>query len=185
MKTANINTSNNLAWNTEDSNIWNLPATLNTYLNGTYYNGLNSTAKSQIVASNFSIGAVTYDNNYMTTQVSEENSNKWYGNIALPTVSEYIRTNSNKSSCGTFRLIADNYRSCVSTGWMDTTSANYWWTLSPCYGDPFTVHAVLSSGDIGTYYAHTTYYAVRPALYLSSEVKLSGSGTQSDPYTLE
>ena len=139
MKIANINTSNNLVWDWDTSsspygnNNWARPATLNTYLNGTYYNGLNSAAKSQIISSNFSIGAVDYNNN-MSMQVTNENSNKWYGNIALPTVSEYIRTNSNKSSCGTFSLINENYSSCVNTEWMHITSANYWWTLTPFSG---------------------------------------------------
>ena len=191
MKIANINTSNNLVWDWDTSsspygnNNWARPATLNTYLNGTYYNGLNSAAKSQIISSNFSIGAVDYNNN-MSMQVTNENSNKWYGNIALPTVSEYIRTNSNKSSCGTFSLINDNYSSCVNTGWMDITSANYWWTLTPFSGYSSAVFYVSLNGYVDSYeyFANTEYGAVRPALFLSSEVKLSGSGTQSDPYVV-
>ena len=121
----------------------------------------------------------------MSTQVSDENLNLWKENIALPTVSEYIRTNSNKSSCGTFRLIADNYRSCVSTGWMDTTSVNYWWTLSPRSDHSVSVFYVDSNGYVGYYSAYFTGYAVRPALYLSSEVQITGGdGSQSNPYEI-
>ena len=190
VKTANINTSRNLAWDTSESNNWARPATLNTYLNGTYYNGLNNTARSQIVASNFSIGAITYDNNNMSTQVSNENVIKWYGNVALPTASEYIRTNSNKSSCGTLSLINSNSSSCVNTGWMDTTSENWWWTLSPVSAFSVYLNHVFYVASHGVIYysglASKTNYAVRPALYLSSKVQITGgNGSQNNPYTIK
>ena len=186
MRIADINTNDNLAWDTSGKNSWT-NASLNTYLNGTYYNGLNNAAKSQIVASNFSIGAVEEENNNMGMQVSDENSNKWYGNIALPTASEYIRTNSNKSSCGTFSLNNNNYNSCVSTGWMDTDSGwTGWWTLSPCDLSSSGVYNVYSNGDIGLYNVSDYRVVVPPALYLSSEVQITGGdGTQNNPYTLE
>ena len=186
IKIMRIASIGNIAWDTSSNKNWARPATLNTYLNGTYYNGLNSTARAQIVASNFSIGAVTYDNNNMTTQVSAENSTKWYGNIALPTASEYIRTNSNKSSCGTFRLINDNYSSCVSTGWMDTTSVEWWWTLSPYYGGSSRYVFSVGSYIVNDYDANNASFAVRPSIYLNSEIQITGgNGTQSNPYTIE
>ena len=184
MKIANINTDELLAWDSSsNSNNWAGPASLNTYLNSTYYNSLNSTAKSQIVASNFSIGAVTNGNNNMSTQVSNENSNKWNGKIALPTVSEYIRTNSNKNSCGTLSLMNSNYSSCVSTGWMHNNEA--WWMLIPRSGSSYEAFRVFSFGDV-THFPGVSdgAYGVRPTLYLSSDVTLSGSGTQSDPYVV-
>ena len=46
----------------------------------------------QIVISDFSIESVVNDN---ASQVSNENSKKCSSKIAFPTVSEYIRTNSN------------------------------------------------------------------------------------------
>ena len=177
------NSIGNIAWDTSNSNNWARPATLNTYLNGTYYNGLSSTAKSQIVTSNFSIGAVIDRNNDISKQVSNENSNKWNGKVALATVSEYIRTNSDKSSCGTFSLINDNYSSCVSTGWMDN---NNWWTLTSNSGNSYGMFTVYSSGTVIYYYAvNSTGYVVHPALYLSSEVNITGgTGTSSDPFTI-
>ncbi len=51
-------------------------ASLNTYLNSTYYNGLNSIAKSQIVTSNFSIGAVKFGNSNLAEQINDENEGK-------------------------------------------------------------------------------------------------------------
>ena len=164
-------------------NDWTRPATVNAYLNVTYYNGLNETTKNQIVASNFSIGAVTHKNKSMSMQVSEENSNKWYGNVALPTASEYIRTNSNKSSCGTFSLIYDNYSSCVSTGWMD--NSDYWWTLSPYSGYYGNAFAVYSDGSVNYHSVSGNPFGVRPVVFLSSKVQITGGdGTQNNPYTL-
>ena len=182
MKTANINTSYTLVWDTSNSNHWERPATLNTYLNGTYFNSLSNEAQSQIVASDFSIGAVTYNNNDLADQVNDENSTTWNGKIALPTVSEYLRTNSN-SNCKTFSLYDSNYSTCKNTTWM----FNYYsWTLSPSSGSArgrvFYLNLV---GNV--YYSNVgnTNYVVRPAITLSSEVQITGGdGSQSNPYTL-
>ena len=161
-------------------------ASLNTYLNSTYYNGLNSTAKSQIVTSNFSIGAVKFGNSNLAEQINDENEAKWNGKVALVTASEYIRSNSNKSSCGSFSLNNENYSTCINTGWMNTTSISRWWTLS-LRVDYDTTPLVLSSegyfyGDFSGQYFNL---AVRPTLYLSKDIKITGgTGTESDPYTI-
>ncbi len=181
MKIASIG---EIKWDKGGSNNWAGPATLNTYLNSTYLNNqLNEVAKDQIVASNFSIGAVKYGNNNMSTQVSDENSNKWYGKVALPTVSEYIRTNSNKNECGTFSLNNSNYHNCISTGWMNNGSE--WWTLTP-----------YSSSSIIVFYIELYHYGydnvdnlpreVHPTIYLSSNIKITGGdGSQNNPYRFE
>ena len=181
MRTVNIDRQ---YWDSSNSNNWARPATLNTYLNETYYNGLNSTAKGQIVAKDWSIGGVTDDNYNLATQITSENATKWNGKIALVTVSEYIRSNSNKNSCGSFSLINDNYNSCVSTGWMDNNE--YWWTLSPSVGHPSYSFRVVSFGAIYDDTNVSNYYGgdIHPALYLSPDVTLTGSGTQSDLYVL-
>ena len=182
IKIMRTNSIGNQEWNTSDNNNWARPASLNTYLNGTYYNSLNSTAQSQIVAKDWSIGAVTWDNNNLATQITSENGTKWNGKVALATVSEYIRSNSNKSSCGSFGLNNYNKSSCVNTGWMDTTAVSYWWTLSPYAGSHYAVFNVYSDGEVN--YKGVSL-GVRPALYLSSEVKITGgNGSQSNPYTL-
>ena len=173
-----------MVWDSSSSNNWARPVSLNTYLNGTYYNGLNSTAQSQIVAKDFSIGAVTRDNNDLSSQVNDENSNKWNGNIALVTVSEYIRSNSNKSSCKSFSLNSKNASTCKNTTWMYIHDD--WWTLSSV-ADFFNFSfSVSASGDFGqNYVSYDTHrYAIRPALYLSADVTLTGSGTPADPYVV-
>ena len=183
MRTADINTSNNIVWDSSNSNNWARPASLNTYLNETYYNSLNSTAQSQIVAKDFSIGAVRFENNDLADQINDENGTKWNGKVALATVSEYIRSNSNKSSCGSFSLNNENsIISCFSTGWMDNNE--YWWTLSPNAGDSNKAFFVYPSSYV-YYNAISENYAIRPALYLSSEVKITGGdGSENSPFEL-
>ena len=183
MRNASIGTR---AWDdTSNSNNWNQPASLNTYLNSTYYKGLNATAQSLIVAKDWSIGAVT-SNNDLKNQINDENSSKWNGKVALVTVSEYIRTNSNKSSCGTFSLINDNYSSCRNTTWMYNSSIFYWWTLSSNSSDSDGVILVSDGGTINSATAITVGFAVRPSVYLSSDVQITGgNGSQSNPFTIE
>ena len=181
MRTASIG---NQTWDTLMSNNWGRPASLNTYLNETYYNGLNSTAQSQIVAKDWNIGAVSYNDNNMANTINNEKAAKWNGKVALVTVSEYIRSNNNKSSCGSFSLNNDNYSICKNAGWM-YYSTTWWWTLSPSATGSGGVFYVDYRGNIENYNVAGTNIAVHPVLYLSSEVKITGgTGTKSDPYEL-
>ena len=174
----------NQKWDTGGSNNWARPATLNTYLNETYFNSLNEISQNQIVTSDFSIGGTSYDTDDMSIQISDENSTKWEGKIALSTVSEYIRTNSNKESCGTVRLNNNNYSNCKNTTWMYIYNMTA--TLTPYYdsrANYLYIRIIYQSGVVSTASVYE-YKLIRPALYLSSDVTLSGSGTQSDPYVV-
>ena len=73
MKISNINL---MTWNTDGDGNWDGPTTLNTYLNSTYYNQLDSVAKSQIIDGNFSIGEITMNNTNLSKQINDENSKK-------------------------------------------------------------------------------------------------------------
>ena len=173
-------------WDISNNNNWSRPASLNTYLNNTYYNGLNSTTKSQIIAKDWSIGAVTDNNNNMSAQISNENSKLWKGNIALPTMSEYLRTNSDINKCKTFRLYRNNYNNCKNTTWMYISFEN-WWTLSPYNNNSVNILGVSSNGYIGidTAVSDSGQLGVHPTLYLSSDIKITGgTGTKSDPYEI-
>ena len=185
IKIMRINSIGNQLWDSSNSNNWARPASLNTYLNGTYYNGLNSTAQSQIVAKDWGIGAVTYNDSNMANTINNEKATKWNGKVALVTASEYVRSNSNKSSCGTVNQLWNaTSGQCKGTTWM-YYSSNWWWTLSPYSGNSGGVFGVGNGhGSFSYYQANITYGAVRPVVYLSSEITLTGSGTQSDPYVL-
>ena len=186
IKIMRINSIGNQFWDTSGSNNWARPATVNTDLNGTYLNELTSIAQSQIVSKDWSIGSVVWDNNNLADQIYDENISKWNGKVALVTVSEYIRSNSNKNGCGSFSLNNDNYSSCKNTTWMFNSSL-VWWTLSPRAGTSYVAFYVDSNGIVaGNNYNVNFGYAVSPVVYLSSEVKITGgNGTQSNPYTIE
>ena len=169
----------NMAWDSSNSNNWVRPATLNTYLSSTYYSGLNSTAQSQIVSKDFSIGAVTYNDTSLSNSINNENSKKWNGKVALATASEYIRSNSNQGSCGNMNQVY-NSSSCGNTTWMYNSTS--WWTLSPVSGESSGVFVVFSYSFIRDDDAGDSY-GVRPAVYLSSEIKITGGdGSQSNPF---
>ena len=175
-----------MAWDSSNSKNWARPASLNTYLNESYLTStLNTTAQSQIVAKDFSIGIVEYYTNDLIDLINSENSSKWNGKVALATVSEYIRSNSNKSSCGTLNLYNMYYSSCLSTTWMYNNED--WWTLSPMSGISNISFYVDSNGAFYSSGTHVgTSHAVRPTVYLSSDIKITGgNGSQSNPYTIE
>ena len=177
----------NIAWDSSNSINWDKPASLNTYLNDTYYNTLTETAKKQISTHNFSIGGIDTRNN-LTEQINAENSKKWKGNIGLMTISEYIRINSNLEKCGTYDLYYNNSafnKTCKPTSWMDIKQENDWWTLT----SSITMSDYVYCGPIqGAFYdtLPKSGNEVFPVVYLSSEVKItSGDGSSNNPYRLE
>ena len=192
IKIMKLDSIGNQNWDTASSNNWARPANLNTYLNETYLNSLSSTAQSQIIAKDFSIGAIAHDDTNLENTVNNENSSKWNGKIALPTASEYIRSNSDIANCGNMKLIYDYNLSsgCGDTTWMNNETE--WWLLSPfarseSSSNSSSVHSVSMNGYLNRPFKTSVVsanYTVRPALYLNSNVKLSGSGTSSDPFTI-
>ena len=136
IRTGNIG---NMAWDTSDNNNWARPASLNTYLNSTYYNELNITAQNQIIAKNFSIGGVEYDDENLSNSINNENTKKWNGKIGLVTITEYLRSNSDIKLCGTPSLIHDNYINCQLKTWMYYLNS-HWWTINNQADYNFPVH---------------------------------------------
>ena len=62
---------------------------------------------------------------------------------------------------------------------------NYQWTLAPYSADALGVFGVYSDGYVFNSYASYTY-AVRPALFLKSNIQVDkGTGEKSNPYTLK
>ena len=176
-------------WDSESNN-WSKPASLNTYLNGTYYNDLTTTAQNQIITKNWKIGAIKAENNDLEDQINDENKTKWTGKVGLVTVSEYIRSNSNKSNCRTLSLNNSNYISCRNTNWifepeLETSNYLYWWTINSYSNSD--VFVISNTGTIAYDSPLRKYYGVtRPTLYLSSNVKIiGGDGSKSNPYTIQ
>ena len=167
------------------SNSWARPADLNTYLNGEYLMTI-TTNQDKIVSHSWNIGSVTYANNDLENQIQNENGTTWNGKIALPTVSEYLRADTNKEQCGNWGKYEDNANIdgiCPSKNWM-FNSLRYFVLLSPNnYIGDYSVISVGSDSVVGDFAFYQK--AVSPSLYLSSDTILSGRGTESDPYIIK
>ena len=151
-----------------------------TYLNGEYLNGI-TVNKDKIVNHDYNIGAVV-SNNDLATQIEGEKAYKWNGEVGLISDSDYINANSDMNTCGTYSKNNSKKTTCRNTNWM-YISVTRWWSLSPNAYASYSVFSVGSDGYVGGNYAYYSY-GVRPAVYLTSSLSLSGSGTQSDPYRI-
>ena len=154
-----------------------------TYLNGEYLESI-TVNKDKIVSHNYNIGAVesSSSNVNLAAQIEGEKSYKWNGEVGLISESDYINANSDMNTCGTFSKNNSNYSTCRNNDWMYISGTD-WWTLSP---DAGFSHNVWYVRDGGYLYISTERgsHGVRPAVYLTSSLSLSGSGTQRDPYRI-
>ena len=170
-------------WDSTNSNNWARPATLNTYLNGKYLSSLDSSIKDNIVSHIWGIGAVTPNNDDLSSQIASEQGTTWNGNIGLIAHSDYLRANSDMTNCGTNKTNYENYETCRNTDWM-YISGSYWWTISPDAVRFNNVWSVYDVGHLSSNYAYRSGNAPRPAVYLKSDITLSGSGTSLDPFKI-
>ena len=157
-----------------------------TYLNGEYYNSINGTSQGMIVSTDWNIGGVAGEDNYngeLSLMLEEEKSYKWNGKVALASASDYLDANSNQSMCNSGMLHSTNLETCVTTNWMYIPET-YWWLVSPyaSYDYAYYEFSVYADGNLN--YGANYSRGVRPVVYLTSSLSFSGSGTQSDPFTL-
>ena len=157
-----------------------LDSSLNTYLNGEYLNSI-TVNKDKIVNHDYNIGAVVYNNNDLATQIEGEKAYKWNGKVGLISESDYINANSDMNTCGTLSKYNSKYKTCRNTNWMYISGT--WWSLSPDADYSYYVWRVYDVGYLDNNIAYNSH-GVRPAVYLTSSLSLSGSGTQSNPFTL-
>jgi len=167
---------------------FNLPeseAYLNTYLNTEYYNTLSSEAKSQIDYHLWNIGLIADKGPTFETDVEQEKAYKWRGKVGLVNPTDYIKasTDAGCTRLSDGRYVSDGY--CKNNNYLEKGS---YWTISPLsYGFSF-IWNLHGDGKFGTSVANGDYgtnlHMVFPVIYLTSDISLSGSGTQADPYTI-
>ena len=185
-------------------NNWAGPATLNTELNTTYLNSLDSTSKSMIGNTKYYLGGknVTYNDGYVDTPLQfysyerkisgssyyyGSNPNSWTGKLGLMYLSDYGYASSN---CENKKLYDTNspsndIRACNTTNWLYNIKVNEWLLLQNA-SNSNNAFCVSSGGNAGnSNYVNTVQFAVRPVLYLTSSVEITGgNGTSTDPYVL-
>ena len=145
---------------------------------------LNTTYKSELSSLNFVQTGMTWNvghasshndrNNVKELQNMEKNFT-WVGDIALPTKSEYIRAHGNLN-CSNAKYLSDNYQNdtCKSTNYLFKSDSIYYWLLSPASSTHLVLQQVYGSF---TSKMSNRYSYVRPALYLKSNITLTGDGT--------
>ena len=175
---------------TEDSSI-------KIYLNDDYYvNNINSTAKGQMTAHSFNIGAVERLNSSSSDSIEKniagEKMYQWTGNVGLANVSDILRASTNPL-CTSVTTSNDGINECNSNYLLDKGAASgfYYWTINAysrgsggssyyAWGGFASSSSVLvRDGD-----AFLSAGAPRPVVFLKSDTTLSGSGTLDDPFTL-
>ena len=165
--------------------------------------GLSEEAKTMISDAVWNLGGSSTDNDVTAsmfyerergTEVYSERPTEWTGKIGLMYASDYGYATSggsttNRETCLNKELYNwDIYKwssssECYNNDWL-YNSSNIQWTLTRNASFSFLAFAV---ADLGHVYAHDANFAfgVSPALYLNSNVKISGgSGTESNPYIL-
>ena len=188
------------------SNNWARPATLNTELNTTYLNSLDSTSQNMIGNTKYYLGGknVTDNNGYVDTplqfysyerKIQNTTSNEFYygtnpnsfiGKLGLMYVSDYGYASSN---CENKKLYDSNssssdIRACNDTNWL--FKGNDEWLLPQYASNSNNAFFVRSDGLVLNDFVHYSQYGVRPVLYLISSAQITGgNGTSSSPYTLE
>ena len=172
----------NRAFDSTNSNNWDRPSDIKTYLNGVYLDSI-TVNKEKIVPSTWSIGKVTSGNDDLAGQIASENETQSQeASVGLITVSEYLRANTNTELCGNLSLNNSNYSTCKTTNWL--SKGTMYWTISPRSSYSTIVFNVNLSGYVHGYNASNTH-AVLPAITLSSDISLGGSGTLSNPYIIK
>lgn len=168
------------------SNAWE-SSDIKTYLNGEYLATITEN-QDKIVPNTWSIGGVSSGKD-LADQINDENGTKSQpASVGLITVSEYLRANTNTEECGNLSLNNDNYSTCKTTDWMFNIvpSNDYLWTISPSASSGSVVFFVYGStvaGSVNGYLANRSR-AVSPVLYLSSDITLTGDGSQGNPYII-
>ena len=165
-----------------------LDSSLNTYLNGDYLSSISVSA-DKIVNYNWGVGATFTDASWNDDSdedpsefVVEESAYQWNGKVGLLSNSDAYLATSNEELCGTVNKYDDNMDTCGANNYLIIPDGS-WWLVSPSYGTSRDVGGVYGA-DLRLGSNAGGFYGVRPALYLSSDITLSGSGTAGDPYRI-
>ena len=179
----------------DKGDIRNLPdkdATLNTYLNGEYYNSISKKDQDKIIESWFDVGPYSFNFDDITKDFEQVEAVKWRGKIGIIAITDYARTTTN-SACENV-LSYGMEPNCVAdpqTYIFDTFGDNdMLFTLTPFYDSSYrdnhyAIVAISDSGEIGDHYP-SYYDGVVPVLTLRSDLLIvDGNGKEQTPFKFE
>ncbi len=199
-----------IAWNSDNTNNWST-ASLQTTLNGDYLNGSGSYASSGIkndttrnMIANVTwklggAGSYTSASNGLAshfygyergTTVYSGRPTTWQGEIALMYPSDYGYATSGGSTTNREACLAkelynwDSSSNCKNNDWI--FDGTHQWVLTPLSSNSSYVFYVSDTGFVGYNGNADGSSGVRPSVYLTSNVGISGGdGTMNNPYILK
>ena len=189
----------NMAWESSFISNWSL-SSLQAYLNGNYYNNLNSESQKLIGNTYWNLGgnstsaissALFYRYERMDT-VYNDWPTYWIGRIGLLYPSDYGYAtsggdNMDRKSClytELSRWYESIYAECVTNDYLYKTDLSFW-TITHRSSDDYYLFYVNTLGNVSHNPSDYSGNAVFPVLYLKSTVQITGGdGTQSNPYIL-
>ena len=181
---------------TDYSNNWAGPSTLNTELNTTYLNSLDNIAQSMIGNTKYYLGG--YNNSIKiqkdvmyqyerkingSTYYNGSNPNNFIGKLALMYASDYGYAASDECTQNLFDY--DN-ATCKNNNWLYNIKVSEW-ILPQDASNSSSAFYISSGGGVyrSDFYVTADQFAVRPVLYLTSSVQITrGNGTIGSPYKL-
>ena len=163
------------SWDNGNECEWSV-ASLNNYLNGTFYNNLSD--GYMIVKSDFNIGRLNTGSNHNASDIiSNEHNATHNSNVGLPNVSDYVRA-SLISTCNS-NIIDNN----TCTSWMSSSDS---WLLSAGQNDSHQAYYFKVGSGVKKDAVNTAWKFV-PVVNLSPDVTIiegAGDGSSSQPYIL-
>ena len=195
----------NIAWASSNVNDWST-ASLQTTLNGDYYNGTyatgalkNDTTRNAVESvvwnlggssTNYDVTASMFYERERGTTVYSGRPTTWTGKIALMYPSDYGYataggTTTNRESClakELFDWAGSDVSDCKNNDYL-YKSSYYQWTLAPYSSVSSYAFFVGSEGFVNDNLVNYTY-GVRPAAYLKSNISITdvGIGTAESPF---
>ena len=212
IKIIRSNSLGNIAWDSANTNNWST-ASLQTTLNGDYLNGSgsyasngikNNTTRNMIANVTWKLGGTA---NYASasnglashwygyergTTVYSGRPTTWQGKIALMYPSDYGYatsggTTTNRDACLAKELFnwgLSSFSDCNNNDWIFNN--DFQWTLTPASSNSYYVFTVYNYGSVGSNRSARNSNGVRPSVYLTSNVGISGGdGTMNNPYILK
>ena len=199
----------NIAWASSNVNDWST-ASLQTTLNGDYYNGIyatgafkNDSTRNAIETVVWNLGGSSTYNDVTAsmfyerergTTVYSGRPTTWTGKIALMYPSDYGYataggTTTNRASCLAKELYnwdGSGVSDCKNNDYL-FKSAYTQWTLAPYSSNSYRAFYVSTEGYVYSSNYVSITYGVRPAAYLKSSISLSsvGDGSSTSPYQLK
>lgn len=176
--------------NTYGTNNWTA-SSLNTYLNDTYYNTLNDTAKSMIASTKWYLGGAVNNAingsvfyNFERGSLTFGNApTNWIGKVGLLYSSDYAYTFMSGVDTSCYNNLSVCNTSNPAASWLYDSSLDQQ-LLTPLSVLSTQTLVIGKNGSINLYNANATS-ALRPVVYLDSNVGIvSGSGTRDNPYQL-